>query len=228
VKVLVVEDDPVIAMGLEQKLIELGYGVAGRARTGKTAVELVLREPPDALLLDLKLPDLDGIEVARRISAGGIHVPIVVITAHEDPHLAEQAISMGVAAYLLKPVSRAQLGSAVELAISRQAEFEALRADIADLRQALETRKLVERAKGLLMDRGKLQEAEAFAAIQRRARRSGRTMNDVAAEVLRAAAVLSETVRTIDPAEPLPPERPVRHVSEGGLARSDTRKEKRR
>ena len=128
----------------------------------------------------------------------------------------------------MKPVSRAQLGSAVELAISRQAEFEALRADVADLRQALETRKLVERAKGLLMDRAKMQEAEAFAAIQRRARRSGRTMNDVAAEVLRAAAVLSETVRTIDPAEPLPPERPVRHVSKGGLARSDTRKEKRR
>jgi response regulator NasT len=228
VNVLVVEDDPVIAMGLEQKLIELGYGVAGRARTGNKAVELVLREPPDAILLDLKLPDLDGIEVARRISAGGIHVPVVVITAHEDPHLAEQAISVGVAAYLLKPVSRAQLGSAVELAISRQAEFEALRADVADLRQALETRKLVERAKGLLMDRAKIQEAEAFAAIQRRARRSGRTMNDVAAEVLRAAAVLSETVRTIDPAEPLPPERPVRPVSEGGLARSETRKEKRR
>jgi response regulator NasT len=114
VNVLVVEDDPVIAMGLEQKLIELGYGVAGRARTGNKAVELVLREPPDAILLDLKLPDLDGIEVARRISAGGIHVPVVVITAHEDPHLVEQAISVGVAAYLLKPVSRAQLGSAVE------------------------------------------------------------------------------------------------------------------
>src|SRR5207302_918755 len=139
VKVLVVEDDPVIAMGLEQKLIELGYGVAGRARTGKTAVERVLREPPDAILLDLMLPDLDGIEVARLISAGGIHVPVVVITAHEDPQLVEQAISVGVAAYLLKPVSRAQLGSAVELAISRQAEFEALRADVADLRQALET-----------------------------------------------------------------------------------------
>ena len=224
--VLVVEDDPVIAMGLEQKLIKLGYCVAGRARTGTQAVELVLREPPDALLLDLKLPDLDGIEVARRISAGGIHVPIVVITAHEDPHLVEQAISVGVAAYLMKPVSRAQLSSAIELAISRQAEFEALRADIADLRQALETRKLVERAKGLLMDRGKMQEAEAFAAIQSRARRSGRTMNDVAAEILRAAAVLSETVRTIDLARPLPPERPVRHGSEGGLARSDAGKER--
>lgn len=191
--VLIVEDDPVIAMGLEQKLTELGYEVVGRASTGTQAVERALALRPDAVLMDLVIPEIDGLEAARRISAGGLHVPVVVITAHEDPDLVDGAISVGVAAYLIKPVSRSQLRSALELATSRQAQFEALRSENADLRQALETRKLVERAKGVLMDRGQMTEGDAFAAIQGRARRSGRTMADVAGEIVRAAAVLSAT-----------------------------------
>src|SRR5207244_2126088 len=180
--VLIVEDDPVIAMGLEQKLTELGYGVAGRAGTGTQAIERALELRPDAILMDLVIPEVDGLEAARRIAAAGLHVPVVAITAHEDPHLVDGAISVGVAAYLMKPVSRAQLRSALELAVSRQTEFEALRSENADLRDALETRKLVERAKGFLMDRGNMTEAKAFATIQRLARESGRKMGDVAAE----------------------------------------------
>jgi response regulator NasT len=193
--VLIVEDDPVIAMGLEQKLTELGYGVAGRAGTGTQAIERALQLRPDAILMDLVIPEVDGLEAARRISAAGLQVPVVVITAHEDPDLIDGAISVGVAAYLMKPVSRAQLRSALELAVSRQTEFEALRSENADLRDALETRKLVERAKGFLMDRGKMSEADAFAAIQRRARESGRKMGDVAAEIVRAVDVLSDTLK---------------------------------
>jgi response regulator NasT len=193
--VLIVEDDPVIAMGLEQKLTELGYGVAGRAGTGTQAIERALELRPDAILMDLVIPEVDGLEAARRISAAGLHVPVVAITAHEDPGLVDGAISVGVAAYLMKPVSRAQLRSALELAVSRQTEFEALRSENADLRDALETRKLVERAKGFLMDRGNMTEADAFAAIQRLARQSGRKMGDVAAEILRAVDVLSETLK---------------------------------
>jgi response regulator NasT len=193
--VLIVEDDPVIAMGLEQKLTELGYGVAGRAGTGTQAIERALALRPDAILMDLVLPEVDGLEAARRISAAGLHVPVVAITAHEDPGLVDGAISVGVAAYLMKPVSRAQLHSALELALSRQTEFEALRSENADLRQALETRKLVERAKGYLMDRGNMTEGDAFAAIQRLARGSGRRMGDVAAEIVRAVEVLSESLK---------------------------------
>jgi AmiR/NasT family two-component response regulator len=193
-KVLVVEDDPVIALGLEQKLTDLEYLVAGRASTGRQAVERALGLRPDAILMDLVLPDFNGLEAARRISAGGLQVPVVAVTAHEDPSLVEQAISVGVSAYLIKPVSRAQLRSALLLAMSRQAEFMALRGENADLRQALETRKLIERAKGVLMDQGHLGEAEAFTAIQRRARGSGRTMGDVAAQIVRASEALLEAL----------------------------------
>lgn len=190
--VLVVEDDPVISLGLEQKLRELGYGLAGRAGTGTQAVERAVALSPDIILMDLMIPEFDGLEAARLISAAGIRVPVVAITAHEDPDLVDRAIAVGVAAYLMKPVSRAQLRSALELARSRQVEFESLRAENADLREALATRKLVERAKGVLMDRGRMNEGDAFAAIQQRARRSGRTMAAVAAEIVRAAEVLPE------------------------------------
>jgi AmiR/NasT family two-component response regulator len=195
VKVLIVEDDPVIAMGMEQKLGELGYGVAGRASTGGQAVDRALELRPDAILMDLVIPEFDGLEAARRIAAGGLRVPVVAITAHEDPGMVDAAISVGVAAYLMKPVSTAQLRSALELAVSRQAEFEALRSENADLRQVIETRKVVERAKGLLMDQAQMSESDAFAAIQQRARRTGRRMADVAAEIVGAMEVLAETTR---------------------------------
>jgi AmiR/NasT family two-component response regulator len=191
--VLIVEDDPVISLGLEQKLTELGYGLAGRAGTGSQAVERAQSLRPDIILMDLVIPEFDGLEAARRISEAGVRVPVVAITAHEDPGLVDRAISVGVAAYLMKPVSRAQLRSALELARSRQTEFESLRSENADLRQALETRKLVERAKGVLMDAASMSEADAFAAIQQRARRSGRTMAEVAGEIVRAAEVLAGT-----------------------------------
>ena len=194
-KVLIVEDDPVIAMGMEQKLAELGYGVAGRASSGGQAVDRALALRPDAILMDLVIPEFDGLEAARRIAAGGLRVPVVAITAHEDPGMVDAAISVGVAAYLMKPVSTAQLRSALELAVTRQAEFEALRSENADLRQALETRKIVERAKGLLMDQAQLSESDAFAAIQQRARRTGRRMADVAAEIAGAIDVLAETTK---------------------------------
>lgn len=194
--VLIVEDDPVISMGLEQKLTELGYGLAGRAGTGSQAVERAQELRPDVILMDVMIPEFDGLEAARRISAAGLRVPVVAITAHEDPDLVERAISVGVAAYLMKPVSRAQLRSALELARSRQLEFETLRSENADLREALATRKLVERAKGVLMDQGGLNEADAFSAIQQQARRTGRTMAEVAGEVIRSAEVLAQARRS--------------------------------
>lgn len=194
--VLIVEDDPVISLGLEQKLSELGYGLAGRAGTGSQAVDRARELQPDIILMDVMIPEFDGLEAARRISAAGLRVPVVAITAHEDPDLVERAIAVGVAAYLMKPVSRAQLRSALELARSRQTEFETLRSENADLRAALATRKLVERAKGVLMDQGGLSEADAFAAIQQQARRTGRTMGDVAGEIVRSTELLAQARRS--------------------------------
>lgn len=188
-RVLVAEDDPVIALGLESKLSALGHEVIERVSDGEAAVAAALRARPDAILMDLVMPGVDGLEAARRVSA---HIPatIVAITAYDEPDLVDRAIDAGVAGYLVKPVSAGQIESALQLAVTRHAEFAALRAQVDELAEALETRKLVERAKGILMDRRGLSESDAFARIQRRARDQNRTMAAVAREIIRAAEVL--------------------------------------
>jgi AmiR/NasT family two-component response regulator len=189
-RVVLAEDDPVIALGIEAKLAELGHETVGRAATGEGAVEQVLSLAPDVVVMDLVMPGVDGLTAARRITEAGMEVPVVAVTAHEEPELVERAIEVGVSAYLMKPLTTAQLRSALELAVCRHREFTALRSEVRSLERALEARKLVERAKGILIDRSQLSEGEAFAAIQRRARSTGRTMADVASEIVRAAELL--------------------------------------
>jgi two-component system, response regulator PdtaR len=188
-RVLVAEDDPVIALGLESKLRALGHEIVARVGEGSAAVAEAARTAPDAILMDLVMPGVDGLEAARQVSAER-PTPIVAITAYDDPHLVERAIHAGVAGYLVKPVSASQIESALQVAVTRHAEFTALRAQVDELADALETRKVVERAKGILMDRAGLSESDAFARIQRRARDHNRTMIDVAREIIAAADVL--------------------------------------
>jgi AmiR/NasT family two-component response regulator len=188
--VLIAEDDPVIAMGLEHSLLEMGHEVVGRAEDGAKAVAEALRLLPDAVVMDLMMPGMDGIAACREISQRR-RMPVVALTAFDDPGLVEGAIEAGVAAYLVKPVTARQVDSALRLAVSRHAEFEAMRQEVGRLAEALETRKLVERAKGILMKRGGLSEAEAFLRIQRRARESGRKMAEVAKEVIAAEELMS-------------------------------------
>ncbi|MBI2168412.1 MAG: response regulator [Actinobacteria bacterium] len=191
-RVLLAEDEPVIAFGLEEKLRRLGYDVVGTAGDGETALELAGHLEPDLLLLDIKMPRLSGLAVAERLAGQGRSVPTVIISAFEDADLVERAIAVGVAAYLVKPVSEGQLATALRLAASRFAEFRALESEVESLKQAIEARKLVERAKGLLMDHFHLSESEAFARLQREARDRRIPMVETARRVIDAEAVLKQ------------------------------------
>lgn len=135
------------------------------------------------------MPGIDGLEADCAITRSR-PVPIVAITAHDQPEFLERAIRCGVAAYLVKPVDGRQVERALRVAVSRHAEFETMRSEVGRLQGALETRRLVERAKGILMDRVGLSEEEAFLKIQRRARDANRTMADIARQVIEAAEVL--------------------------------------
>lgn len=188
-RVLIAEDDPVIGLGLEAKLRTLGHDVVARVGDGHAAVEATLRLRPDAVVMDVVMPGLDGLTAARRISRHQ-RLPIVAITAHDRPEFIDAAIAAGVAAYLVKPVDGRQIDRALRLAASRHAEFEAMRAEVDRLSDALDNRKLVERAKGILMDRHGLSEHEAFLRVQRRARDTNHTMADVARQIIAADELL--------------------------------------
>jgi response regulator NasT len=156
-----------------------GFEVVGEARDGAEAVLLAESESPDLALLDVKMPQLDGIEAARRILEQR-PIPVVMLTAFSQRELVARAVEAGVFGYLVKPFRESDLLPAIETARARHAELQALRAESDSLRDALEARKLIERAKGLLMERDGLSEAEAFARMRGAAQRTGRTLRDIA------------------------------------------------
>ena len=156
-----------------------GFDVVGEARDGAEAVSLAESESPDLALLDVKMPQLDGIEAARRILEQR-PIPVVMLTAFSQRELVARAVEAGVFGYLVKPFRESDLLPAIETARARHAELQAVRAESDSLRDALEARKLIERAKGLLMERDGLSEAEAFARMRGAAQRTGRTLRDIA------------------------------------------------
>jgi two-component system, response regulator PdtaR len=156
-----------------------GFEVVGEARDGAEAVSLAESESPDLALLDVKMPQLDGIEAARRILEQR-PIPVVMLTAFSQRELVARAVEAGVFGYLVKPFRESDLLPAIETARARHAELQAVRAESDSLRDALDARKLIERAKGLLMERDGLSEAEAFARMRGAAQRTGRTLRDIA------------------------------------------------
>lgn len=184
-KILIAEDDGLVARDLARKVKEVGHTVAGLAETGRRAVEAARSLAPDLVLLDIAMPGLDGIAAAREILAARA-VPIVMVTAHGDPDLVARAVSAGVMGYLLKPVSDAALRAGIHVAMARFAELQALSKQVTGLSEALEVRKIVERAKGILMKRLQVSEGEAFRRLQRRAGAERRTLRDVAHAVWEA------------------------------------------
>ena len=156
-----------------------GFEVVGEARDGVEAVSLAESESPDLALLDVKMPQLDGIEAARRILEQR-PIPVVMLTAFSQRELVARAVEAGVFGYLVKPFRESDLLPAIETARARHAELQAVRAESDSLRDALEARKLIERAKGLLMERDGLSEAEAFARMRGAAQLTGRTLRDIA------------------------------------------------
>ena len=178
-RVLIAEDETLIRLDLRQLLEAAGYEVCAEARNGLEAVELAASEDPDLAILDVKMPELDGIEAARRILERR-SIPIVVVTAYSQEELVSRAVEAGVFGYLVKPFREEDLLPAIAAARARHAELVALREQAQSLGDALEARKTVERAKGLLMDRESLTESEAFARLRRASQVSGKPMRVVA------------------------------------------------
>jgi two-component system, response regulator PdtaR len=190
VRVLVAEDNPLIALGLAERLRALGHEPIGPASNGGEAIELARQQQPDLYLFDIEMPEVDGLEAATRLAGDGLRRPVVVVTGVDDPGLIERSIASGVSAYLTKPVDSRELQAALELAAARHAEFEALEAEVDRAQQALEDRKLVERAKGLLMSALNLSEQDAFRRLQLTARERNLRLAEVAARIVEQQSLL--------------------------------------
>ncbi|MBE7323190.1 response regulator [Nocardioides sp. Y6] len=181
--VVIAEDEALIRMDLAEMLQEEGYEVVGQAADGQRAVELAEELRPDLVILDVKMPVLDGIAAAERIAAQRI-CPVVILTAFSQRELVERARDAGAMAYLLKPFSRSDLAPTVEMAVARFAEVRALESEVADLAERLETRKSMDRAKGLLQSELGISEVEAFRWIQKTAMDLRLSMRQVADGVI--------------------------------------------
>jgi AmiR/NasT family two-component response regulator len=182
-RVLIAEDEALIRLDLKEMLEEEGYDVVGEAGDGETAVSLAEQLRPDLVILDVKMPVMDGIAAAERI-AGARLAPVVILTAFSQRDLVERARAAGAMAYLVKPFQKKDLLPTIEMAASRFAEIVALENEVSDLADRLETRKLVERAKGVLMEKQGMTEPEAFRWIQRTAMDRRTSMKIVASAVL--------------------------------------------
>jgi two-component system, response regulator PdtaR len=183
VRVMVVEDEALIRLDLAEMLTEEGYVVAGEAGDGDAAITMARQLRPDLVIMDVKMPKVDGIAAAATIVEERI-APVVMLTAFSQRELIEQARDAGAMAYLVKPFARHELVPAIELAVSRFAERRALEDEVATLTDRLETRKIVDRAKGLLMARQEMTEPDAFRWIQRTAMDRRTTMKAVAQAVV--------------------------------------------
>ncbi len=181
---LVVADDAsIIRLDLKEMLERMGHRVIGEAGDGQRALELARELKPDLVILDIKMPGMDGIEAARLLSQERV-APVVLLTAYSQQELVSRAVEAGVFAYVVKPFTEAALLPAIELAIARFEEFHTIRQQAADLQEALETRKLVDRAKGILMRSAGLSEAEAFRRMQQQSMNNRRSMREIAEAIL--------------------------------------------
>ncbi len=185
-RVVVAEDEALIRLDVVEMLREAGYDVVGEAADGEQAVRLAEEHRPDLVVMDVKMPVLDGISAAERIAAARI-APVVLLTAFSQRELVERARDAGAMAYVVKPFTANDLLPALEIAVSRYAEIAALEHEVADLAERFETRKLVDRAKGLLQTKFGLGEPEAFRWIQKTSMDKRLTMREVAVAVISSA-----------------------------------------
>ncbi len=188
-RILIADDEAIRLMTLRTQLRALGFEVVAEATNGREAVELAERCEPDLAILDIKMPELDGISAARAMVARR-PIPVVLLTAYSEPELVERATEAGVFAYLVKPVSEEDLLPAILLARARFEEFRLLRQEVSDLREALEARKVIERAKGILMKRLGISEAEAFRRMQVQSQKENKRLVEIARAIVTAHGVL--------------------------------------
>ncbi len=181
--VVIAEDEAIIRLDLKELLEEEGYDVVAETGRGDEAIELVREHKPDIALLDIKMPGLDGLSAAREIAADRISA-VLILTAFSQRHLVERARDAGALAYVTKPYQRADLVAAIEVALGRFRELQDLDASVRGLEEQLATRKIVDRAKGRLMDEQSMSESEAFSFIQRTAMQDRTTMRAVADRIM--------------------------------------------
>ncbi|HEX9260681.1 MAG TPA: response regulator [Acidimicrobiales bacterium] len=182
-RVVIAEDEAIIRLDLRETLEEEGYEVVGETGRGDHAVDLARDLRPDVAILDIKMPYMDGLQAAAAISAERL-CAVLILTAFSQREVIEQARDAGALAYLVKPFQKSDLVPAIELAIARHREMQALNDEVKGLEQQLETRKLVDRAKGILMDQHGLSESDAFAFVQKRAMSERVRMRDIAERVI--------------------------------------------
>ena len=190
IRIVIAEDESIVRMDLLEMLTNLGYLVVGEAADGRSAVNLTRELKPDLVIMDIKMPDMNGIEAAKILTEERL-APVVLLTAFSQKDLVEQAREAGVVAYIVKPFRESDLGPAIEIALARFKELTTLEKEVENLTEALETRKLVDRAKGLLMDKQNLTEAEAFRKIQKMSMNTRRPMKEIAEAVILAHEVES-------------------------------------
>ncbi len=188
IRVLIADDEPIIRMDLREMLQSAGYEVAGEASDGAEALDLARALRPDLVLMDIKMPQLDGIAAARILTAERI-APVLLLTAYSQLELVEAAKAAGVVGYLVKPFRESDLAPAIEVSYARYEEFRAIERQALNLGEALETRKIIERAKGILMDSEGLNEADAFRKIQRLAMNTRKPMRAIADAIILADEV---------------------------------------
>ena len=187
IRILVAEDETLIRLDLVEMLTEAGYEVVAQAENGAVAVDLARLHKPDLAILDIKMPEMDGITAAEQIIT---LAPVLMLTAFSQRDLVERARDAGVMAYVVKPFSISDLVPAIEIAISRHTQMKSLESEVADLYERLETRKLIDRAKGILMKAMNLSEPESFAWIQKTAMDRRISMKQVAQAVISPESAL--------------------------------------
>ena len=184
-RVIIADDESLVRMDLREALAELGYLVVGEVSDGQSAVNMARELAPDVVVMDIKMPGMDGIEAAQVLTEERV-APVVLLTAYSQKDLIDRAKEAGVVGYLVKPFRETDLTPAIELALARFAEFRALEDEVGNLTEALETRKKVERAKGILMEKQGINEQEAFRKIQKMSMNTRKPMKEVAEAIILA------------------------------------------
>jgi AmiR/NasT family two-component response regulator len=184
-RIIIADDESIVRTDLKEMLTNLGYLVVGEVGDGRSAVNLARELKPDIVIMDIKMPDMDGIEAAKILTEEQI-APVILLTAFGQKELVDRAKEAGVVGYLVKPFREADLAPAIEIAASRFNEFRVVQQEVEDLQNALETRKVVDRAKGILMDTQKMSEQDAFRKIQKMSMNTRKPMRDVAEAIILA------------------------------------------
>jgi len=198
-RILIAEDEPVTALALAERVRSLGHEPLGPVPDGAQAVAAAKAETPDLCLFDIEMPVLDGLAAAAELTAAGLHRPVIVVTGVDDPGLIDRSAAVGVVGYLVKPVGTRQLQAAITLAAARHADLLTLEAELDQTQRTLEERKLVERAKGLLMSALQISEEDAFRRLRKTARDRNLRLADVARVIVEQRRLLERNAQTTMP-----------------------------